>query len=89
MRLLLRTVDSPGERWSDDLKKVRRIILRALRASERFREPLTEALELLENLDDQVCVLTDASQPRRRKAVQPLGRYQPKHYTVEKRRRGA
>ena len=31
----------------------------------------------------------DASQPRRRRTVESLGRYQPKHYKVEKRRRGS
>ncbi len=76
------------ERWSDDLKKVRRILLRTMRSSEKYRKPLTEALELLENLDDQVHMLTDAIQPKRRKTVQALGRYQPKRYTIEKRRRG-
>lgn len=77
------------ERCSDDLKQVRRILLRTLRKSENFRGPLTEALELLENLDDQLYVLADASESRRRKAVSFLGRYQPKRYSVGKRRRGA
>ena len=76
------------ERWSDDLKNVRRILLRTLRASEEFRGPLTQALELLENLDDQLHVLADTCQPKRRKAADTIGRYQPKRYTVEKRRRG-
>lgn len=76
------------QRWSDDIKKVRRILLRTIRASERFRGPLTEALETLENLDDQVRTLTDAAHSGRRKAAQPVGRYQPKRYAVEKRRRG-
>ena len=76
------------KRWSDDLKKVRRILLRALRASEKFRGPLTEVLELLENLDDQLHLLADVSKPRRQKAVESIGRYQPKRYTVEERRRG-
>lgn len=77
------------ERWSNDLKKVRRILLRTLRASEKFREPLTEALELLENLDDQVHELADRSEPARRRVVNSPGRYQPKRYVVEQRRRGA
>lgn len=74
--------------WSRDLKQVRRILLRTLKASEKFRGPLTEALELLENLDDQLHVLADASGRRRQKTVQPLGRYQPKRYAIERRRRG-
>jgi hypothetical protein len=74
--------------WSDDLKKVRRILLRALGKSKQLREPLTEALELLENLDDQVQRLADASQPSRRQVINSSVRYQPKRYTIEKRRRG-
>lgn len=77
------------ERWSEDLRKVRRILLRTLRTSDRFREPLTEALESLENLDDQLRALAEAYRPKRRKAACPIGRYQPKRYTVEQRRRSS
>lgn len=79
--------DATGQ-WSENLKKVRRILLRTLRSSEKSRGPLTEALELLENLDDQIRILADASAPRRRKVLASTSRYQPKRYTIEKRRRG-
>jgi len=78
-----------SQRWSGDIKTIRRILLRVLKASEKSRGLLTEALELLENLDDQVRELADQADPAVRRAVHPHARYQPKRYTVEKRRRGA
>lgn len=83
------TAKDAMDRWPDDMKKVRRILLRTLKASEKFRGPLTEALELLENLDDQLHAVVDKSKPTRRMAVESKGRHQPKRYTVEKRRRGS
>ncbi len=71
-----------------DLKKIRRILLRTLKASDRFRGPLSEALELLENIDDYFRTLTDGSKPVRQAMDQILGRYQAKRYMIEKRRRG-
>jgi len=48
-----------------------------------------KALELLESLDDQVLELADRAEPVRQRLVNASVRYQPKRYTVEKRRRGS
>jgi len=73
---------------SGDLKKIRRILLRTLKASDRFRGPLSEALELLENIDDYFGTLTDDSKSIRQEKDKTFGRYQAKRYTIEERRRG-
>lgn len=69
------------------IKRIRRIILRVLKCSEGFRKPLTEVLELLDELDEQLESSAGQSRSRSSKATSARTRYQPKEYTVEQRRR--